>query len=142
MDAMYSAIKGRRGGAGLMDDPQEEMDEVPAPPQKGGGMNMQSLVSALSDDQKSQLLSLLVAGDKGQSPAPKDPMAIEKGGMGPGEESEIEDSLGDGHESEDDLAESMISSSDKMRSANGDKPRNLSERMKFDLASKLKNKGK
>jgi hypothetical protein len=59
--------------------------------------------------------------------------------MGPGEEAELEEmSLGGEHESESEIAESMIGSSDKMRAERGDQPRNLGERMKFDLAKKLK----
>ncbi len=138
MNPMYSAIKGRRGG--LLNDVEENAHQPPAEakPSEGSGLNMKSLVSALSDEQKSQLLSLLVSGDKPQEGASQDSVAIEKGAMGPGEEAEIEESLGDGHESEDEIAESMVASSDKLRAERGDKPRNLSERMKFDLAKKLK----
>ena len=104
-----------------------------------GGVDMKSLVQALSSDQKAQLLSLLVSGDqkpsgdKGMMP---DKLSIEKGGIGPGEDEEIQEQLGGDHESEDDIADSMLSSSDKMRAARGDSPRNLSERMKFELAKK------
>jgi len=134
MDAMYSAIKNRRGG-GLLDESEaapEQADE--------SGVGLEGLVKALSADQKSQLLALAVgnggAKAQGALPQPKGASEIEKGAMGPGEEAEIEESLGGEHESEDDIAESMMSSSDKMRSARGDKPRNLGERMKFDLAKK------
>lgn len=138
MDGMYSAIKSRRGG--LINDHEENAHQLPEEKPKGnGGLNMESLVAALSDQQKSQLLSLLVGGEK-QGGA-KTPESIEEGGMGPGEEADIEASLGEGHESEAEIAEGMISSSDKMRAERGDKPRNLGERMKFDLASKQK-KGK
>lgn len=140
MDGMYSAIKGRRGG--LLSDQEENAHQMPqeeSAPE--GGMDMKGLVQALSPDQKNQLLQLLVGGEKGgeRSNVP----AIEKGAMGPGEEAELEEeSLGEGHESEDDIAEGMVASSDKMRSERGDQPRNLAERMKFDLAKKLKSKGK
>lgn len=137
MDGMYSAIKSRRGG--LINDQEENAHQLPEEKPQGGGLNMESLVSALSAEQKSQLLSLLVGGQK--SEGAKTPESIEEGGMGPGEEAEIKASLGEGHESEDEIAEGMISSSDKMRAERGDKPRNLGERMKFDLASKQK-KGK
>ena len=149
MDAMYSAIKSRRGG--LLNDQEENAHQMPvdqAPKPKADGL--QTLVETLSDDQKTQLLSLLVkdqgaqASSEGKS-SPVDAKQIEKGGMGPGEQQEVDEmidnDLGDGHESEDQIANSMISSSDQMRSARGDSPRNLGERMKFDLAKKLKNKG-
>lgn len=134
MDAMYSAIKNRRGG--LLDDSQ-------APEQdSASGISLESLAQALSPEQKSQLLALLVGsgGEQGKTapPVQKSSAEIEKGAMGPGEEAELEESLGGDHESEDEIAESMVASSDKMRSERGDKPRNLGERVKFDLAKKLK----
>lgn len=138
MDAMMGALKQRRGG--LLNDGEENAHQMPEE-KSSGGMDMKSLVGALSQDQKAQLLSLLVSGGD-QSKGKSSISEIEQGGMSPGEESDIEESLGDGHESEDDIAESMIASSDKSRAASGDKPRNLGERMKFGLANKLKNKGK
>lgn len=143
MDPMMSALKQKRGG--LLNDGEENAHQMPEE-KNSGGMDMKSLVGALSQDQKSQLLSLLVSGNDGGNKAHpgKAPNIsdIEQGGMSPGEQSDIEESLGDGHESEDQIAESMIASSDKNRAAGGDKPRNLGERMKFGLANKLKNKGK
>lgn len=140
MDSMYSAIKGRRGG--LMDEPHKMMgmEEEESAPSQGAGVDMKSLVGALSEGQKAQLLKLLV----NDSPKGKDEsvLPIEQGGQSPGEEADLEQELGEGHESEDEIAESMISHSDKMRSDRGDNPRNLGERMKFNLASKLKKKGK
>lgn len=139
MDAMYSAIKGRRGG--LLNDAEENAgQEMPQPaPQKKDG-DLKSLVSSLSDDQKMQLLGILMK-DQGMG---NTKVEIEKGGMGPGEEAELADESdleGDEQESEEDIAESMLSSADKMRAAQGAKPRNLGERMKMNLASKLKKKG-
>lgn len=142
MDAMYSAIKGRRGG--LLNDEEENAHQEKADVQGPKGMDMKSLVSALSDDQKMQLLKMLVSGSEAREEAPTKMTAqsIEKGGMGPGEEEELEEAseLGGEHESEDEIAESMLSSGDKYRAQRGDSPRNLGERMKFGLASKLKNK--
>lgn len=137
MDSMISAIKGRRGG--MMDEAQ--MHEGMGQESGGDGLDMKSLIQALSPEQKSQLLSLLVGGGKSAEKTAT-PEKIEEGAMGPGEEAEIEQSLGDGHETEDEIAESFLASSDKMRADRGDKPRNLSERVKFGLANKLKNKGK
>ena len=48
----------------------------------------------------------------------------------------------DGHESEDEIMESMVSSADKSRADDDVKPRNLGERVKISLAKKLKGKGK
>lgn len=135
MNSMLSAIKGRRGG--MMEEQAPMQEEMAA--ESGGGVDMKSLVQALSPEQKNQLLSLLVGQGKSEGPTPD---KIEEGAMGPGEAEEIEESLGDGHESEDEIAESFLASSDKMRAEAGDKPRNLSERVKFGLATKLKNKGK
>lgn len=137
MNPMYSAIKARRGGLLEDDEPMQE-----GAPQESGGVDMKSLVNALSSEQKAQLLSLLVGkGAEAPQAKPSDSMAIEKGGMGPGEKEEIEEDLGDGHESEDEIAESLVANSDKMRAERGDKPRNLGERMRFGLANKLKKKG-
>lgn len=137
MNSMLSAIKGRRGG--LMEDHAPMQEEMAA--ESGGGVDMKSLVQALSPEQKSQLLSLLVGQGKSEGSGPT-PEKIEEGAMGPGEAEEIEESLGEGHETEDEIAESFLANSDKMRAEAGDKPRNLSERVKFGLATKLKNKGK
>lgn len=140
MDAMYSAIKGRRGG--LLNDQEEnagqEMPEMPQQKKEGG--DLKSLVSSLSDDQKMQLLGILMK-DQGMG---NTKVEIEKGGMGPGEEAELADESdleGEGHESEEQIAESMLSSADKMRASQGAAPRNLGERMKMGLANKLKKKG-
>ena len=136
---MLSAIKNRRGG--LLNDTEENAHQMPEERgPKGQGVDMKSLVQALSPDQKAQLLSILVSGEKGSAKPAESAPQIEEGEMGPGEESEIQEELGEGHESEDEIAQSMISSSDKMRSDRGDRPRNLGERMKFDLAKKLKNR--
>lgn len=142
MDAMYSAIKGRRGG--LLNDSEENADQMTDEKPSKGGVDIKSLVSVLSEDQKMQLLKMLVSGSKDseQAPTKMNAQSIEKGGMGPGEEEELEEAtnLGGEHESEDEIAESLLSSGDKYRAERGDNPRNLGERMKFGLASKLKNK--
>ncbi len=138
MDAMYSAIKGRRGG--LLNDVEENAgQEMPEPQTKQGG-DLKGLVTSLSDDQKMQLLGILMK-DQGMGSAK---VEIEKGASGPGEDAELAhevEDLGGDHESEDEIAESMLSSADKMRAEQGARPRNLSDRMKMGLASKLKKKG-
>lgn len=135
MDAMANAIKSRRGGL-LSDAPVEQ---APVGPQQDKNMNLMGLVKALSEDQKQMLLQMLVGENE-------DAKGIEKGEMGPGEKMELEEEVmipeGPEQESEDEIMESMVSSADKMRVGNGAKPRNLGERVKMDLATKLNKKGK
>lgn len=148
MDPMMMALQKRKGLLG--GDKQEAMveEKAEAAPKKG----MAGLVDALSEDQKQQLLAMLVK-DQASGPAEAgDTESIAKGAPGPGEMEALADEaegegigmadLGEGHESEDEIAESMISSADKMRADKGVKPRNLGERVKVGLASKLKQKGK
>jgi hypothetical protein len=139
MDAMHSAIKGRRGG--MLNEHEENAHQMPKESQGEG--DMQGLVESLSDEQKAQLMGLL---QQDMSEKPADGPALEKGSAGPGEEQEVAqmamEDQGDEHESEDEIMESMISSADKGRVEQDVKPRNLAERMKMNLASKLKGKGK
>lgn len=141
MDGMLGAIKAKRNGSGLMN---EEPQAKPSADQSAG---MGQLIDSLSDEQKQALLKMLV-----QDVLPADTKKIEMGdGMGSGEKMEIEmesegmedDPYGDyKQESEDEIAESMISSSDMAKADTTAKPRNLGERMRMNLASKLKKKGK
>lgn len=130
MDGMYGAIKNRRGG--LLNDKEENAQQM------DGGGEMKSLLSQLSDEQKSELMGLLEA-DMDQASA--DPRAIEKGAMGPGEREDLAESveageLGGDHETEEDIMNSMVSTSDEMR----DKPRNLGDRVRMEMSKKLKMK--
>lgn len=142
MDGMSSAIRNRRGG-GMMD---QGMGEAPMVDQAGGtpqdAEGLKGLVSSLDESQKALLLNMLVKDQSASQDAP----AIEQGKAGPGEEMEVEEYVSsmepeEGHESEEEIMESMISSADKSRAADGVKPRNLGERMKVGLANKLKKKG-
>lgn len=146
MDAMYSAIKGRRGG--MLNDMEEnahqQNDDKPESVPSGES-DMQGLVASLAPEQKQELLAMLVK-DQAQAPEESNPAAIQEGAMGKGEMAELEQGAmedeGDGHESEEQIMESMISSADSTRADQGATPRNLGERVKMNLATKLKNKGK
>lgn len=141
MDAMYSAIKGRRGS--MLND-QEENAHQPAPeasPKEGG--DMKDLVASLAPEQKSQLLAMLVQ-DQSQGEESSVP-AIQEGAMGKGEQAELEQGAmedGDEHESEEQIMESMVSSADTTRADQGAVPRGLNDRVKMSLATKLKDKKK
>ncbi len=142
MDAMHSAIKQRRNGL-LSDAPVEQAPTTPGEPGVGGSKpeEMAGLVKMLSNDQKQMLLQMLAKDIQGVNTAEIE----QEGAPGPGEEMELaEYSMDDegGHESEEEIMESMISSADKSRASNGAKPRNLGERVKMNLASKLKDKKK
>mgnify|MGYP006921296629 CR=1 FL=1 len=136
MDGMYGAIKNRRGG--LLNDKEENAQQMM---DQGGGKHgeMKSLLSQLSDEQKSELMGLLEA-DMDRSEG-MDPKMIEKGAMGPGEREDLAESveageLGGDHETEEDIMNSMVSTSDEMR----DKPRNLGDRVRMEMSKKLKMK--
>lgn len=138
MDPMLGALKARRKGTGLLD---EESPKMAADMKDEGKSDLKEMVMSMSPEDKMALLQML------QSDMKADPMAIQKGGQSPGEKMEIEmamneEGMDDDNESEDEIMESMISSADKTRAENGSKPRNLGERVKMNLASKLKSKGK
>lgn len=146
MDAMYSAIKGRRGG--MLNDMEENAHQTNDEPMgesvPSGQPDMQGLVESLKPEQKQQLLAMLVK-DQAQGPDESNPAAIQEGAMGKGEMAELEQGAmddEDGHESEEQIMESMVSSADSTRADQGATPRNLGERVKMNLATKLKNKGK
>lgn len=139
MDGMLGAIRNKRSG-GLIGGDEEQ---APAPQPQGESSGLKGLVAALDESQKAQLLKMLVSDQASEG---EDAPELEKGGMGPGESQELEEYVSEmepeeDHESEDELAESMISSADKSRAEQGVKPRNLGERMRVGLANKLKKKG-
>jgi hypothetical protein len=143
MSAMMDAIKQKRGGA-----PALAIEA--APTDDGGGdqnQDLKALVASLSDDQKSQLMDML-SQDAGDETSASD---IEKGAPSDEEHSKIaakmaDDSAeddGDDDSSEmDEIGKSMLSSSDIAQAGNGRQPRNLGERVRMNLAEKLKAKGK
>lgn len=135
MDAMKLALKAKRKG-GLMGGSQE------------GSSSVKELLMSLGEDEKEELKMLLMA-DEEKTPSNKvqmgEPSSEEKAKidtMMAAEEmsDEAEDEM-DGAVDSDEIAMGMLDS----RFKNADpsmKPRNLSERVKMSMASKLKAKGK
>ena len=146
MSAMLAAIKKRKEAS---------------PPQEGGDhqhmghaaqhaddpKDLHGLVASLSSSEKHNLKSIL-DNDKGA-------MAINKGEPSSEEKGKIEAAIGEenqessleeqqespSHDS-DEIARSMLDSRHLGSNPPQGKPRNLGERMKMSLASKLKGKGK
>lgn len=144
MDGLMGAIKGRRSG-GLIDEQvvANEPRVGGAAPQKDGAQEMKGLVQSLDPSQKDLLLRMLMKEQKANDMSPD---IQQKGAPGPGENMELEEFVSEfepeeGHESEEEIMESMISSADKTRADRGSEPRNLGERVKIGLANKLKKKG-
>jgi phage repressor protein C with HTH and peptisase S24 domain len=142
MDAMHAAIKAKRSGklSGLLGG------EEPAQPTEAES-GMAELVAKLSPEQKHELFELLKAeaptaegAEQGEEADkeydPQNPSQEEKGAI------DEEMSAGEGDDSEsDNIAMSMIDS--KAKNASDDmKPRNLGERVRFEMAKKLKAKNK
>jgi hypothetical protein len=136
MDPMKDAIRQKRmGGAqpskGLMDESQDNYSE-------GGGTDLQSIVEGLSDQEKGQLMQLLQDSQADKS------SQIQNGAPSSDEEAaingQIQSQEGQGDVDSDELARSMLQRSDMNGTA--PEPRNLGERMRASLASKLKGKGK
>ncbi len=145
MNGLMSAIKNRRGGGMLNEESageEMEMSAAPKAPQQNEAQGLKALMGSLDDGQKQMLLKMLSADQK----ITTEPDAIQKGAKGPGETMELEEYVSEnepeeGHESEDEIMESMISSADRTRVDRGIEPRNLGERVKMSLANKLKKKG-
>jgi hypothetical protein len=146
MDSMLGAIKARRQGsqsAGMMDSGQEsDMGGGEQAP----GAEMQGLVAQLSPEQKTHLLELLVQEAKGSE-------GVDKGEASGAERAEVAAQAAEDQESEadgselsgdesDDIAMSMVDPRAKQMAEGQGQPRNLSERAKMSMASKLKSKGK
>ena len=153
MDPMMAAIKKKRAGmvgdhdmghdAQHVDDPH--MNKPPA----GHGSGLHEFVAGLNDQQKSDLKSILDKSGSGASeiqkggPSTHEKQLIAKEAQAENESNQMEQAE---HEQgpdydEDEIASSMLDHNSK-NAAPGQKPRNLGERMRFGLASKLKTKGK
>ncbi len=150
MSAMMAAIKKKKlagiGGdhAGMMHGAQHADD-----PKDAGGesKDLHGLVASLSHSEKQNLKTLLDADTKGAEGIAKGaPSSEEKGhiqeAMGKEDQTNqaIDHEDGLGEPDSDDLAMSMLDSRDKSMPTH--KPKNLGERMRMNLASKLKGKGK
>jgi len=104
-------------------------------------MDLKGLVSALSDDQKQELMGLLSGDESGGS----DVSEIAKGAPSDQERSKIDAKMSEEPSEEDESDEigmSMLSSAD-MAQAGVERPsRSLGDRVRMNMASKLKSKGK
>jgi hypothetical protein len=151
--AMIAAIQKKKAGTAKEGDhqdmghPSEHADDKTK--------DLHSFVASLSEGDKHQLKGILAKDGS----AGKNEMAIAKGGASTEEQGKIADAMAKGNkesdlEEQDEKDSGMMSSSDSddiakslldSRSMGANpitQPRNLSERVKMSLASKLKNKGK
>lgn len=153
MDPMHAAIKKRRGLIGdhqSMSHPSQHVDEQPAD-QPQGGKDLHGIVASLNDSEKSQLKNIL-SGDNTQAIQKGGPSSEERGKIA--QESSKQNQMQDMEDMSDDrgnavdpidsdeIAKSMLDSRHMGSNAPTGKPRNLGERMKMGIASKLKAKGK
>lgn len=154
MDPMYSAIKKKRGligdhqGSGHM---SQHVSDDTNKSQDHGSKDLHGLVASLSDSEKHQLKGMLNS-DNTQAIMKGGPSSDEKGKIA--QESSKQDRENDMEQMSDDhgnavdpvdsdeIAKSMLDSRHMGSNAPTGKPRNLGERMKMGLASKLKAKGK
>lgn len=151
MNPMMAAIQKRKSGDGLMGDHSSAHASQHA--DVGSGKDLHGLVASLSPHEKESLKGILDQ-DKGAGgmdiskglPSKEEHAKIAQASAKENSENALEDAesasapeLAEGQS--DDIAKSMLDS----RHINGmatEKPRNLGERMKQSLASKLKAKGK
>lgn len=141
--AMMDALKKKRMGD--MGTPGLISESGGADSDSGGGMH--DLVQSLSPEQKQELMQLLTkdAGSKGS-----DSSQIAKGAPSDEERSKIEARMGDENDGSvpdsddesDEIGMSMLSSADKAQAGVERPSRSLGDRVRMNLASKLKSKGK
>lgn len=139
MNPMQGAIKGKR----MMG---KEMPPEEAAPSQGEDqqLDLESLVAALTPEQKMELMGLLEQGGE------QDPMAVEKGEPTAEERQKIEAQMADDDgggadepsQDSDEIAMGMLDPRQQQGGGMDAKPRNLGERMRMGLANKLKAKGK
>lgn len=144
--AMLAAIKKKKQGDTLMGDHQDSAH--PSQHADDNSKDLHGLVESLNPHEKDKLKTILANDGKNEQ-------SIPKGGASSDEQAKIQDAMSkENNESsleesqeqsfgdhEDDIAKSMLDS----RHLGGNpptNPRNLGERMKINLASKLKAKGK
>lgn len=157
MDAMYSAIKKRRGLIGDHQSMGHSSQHVADDTNKGEkkmdeGKNLHAFVAALNDHEKGQLKDILGGNDKTMeimkgAPSSEERSKISAASSAENARNEAEESSG-GHGNavdpidSDEIAKSMLDSRHMGSNAPTGKPRNLGERMKMGIAAKLKAKGK
>jgi hypothetical protein len=145
MNSMMAAIKSKRGGSkGGAEEVYVEEGQSKAP-MMSNKPDMKSFVDQMDDAQKQELLALLTESIGGEEGASAE--GVEKGEPSPKEKQLIaqkseEEGEGLPEEESDNIAMSMIDRQAERMNEQGGKPRNLSERAKMYMASKLKQKGK
>lgn len=115
-----------------------------APSIKSGGMDLDAIVSQLSEDDKMLLMEKL------SSPGEAKEESISKGGMSPGEKMNLDKKIMEDDEEmldedtqdvdSDSIAMGMLDS--RFKGESDGNPRNLSERVQMNMAKNLKGKGK
>lgn len=139
MSAMLDALKQKRAGG--MNGPSQS-----SPMNDQGGDKLQdlkALVDSLSPDQKEELQGLLAESAEGSEMGDgSNEMQIPNGAPSSDERSKVQAKMDGGSLSEDDSDDIAASMTDRRYANENTQPRNLGERMKMSLASKLKGKGK
>lgn len=151
MNPMMAAINKRKSSGGLMGDHGATHPSA-VDHGDGQGKDLHGLVASLSDHEKQALKGILDKDVNGGmdvakgNPSKQEHQKIaqasqEENETNAAEAAEQDPRLGVGEEQSDEIAKSMLDSR-HMRGMATEKPRNLGERMKQSLASKLKSKGK
>ncbi len=153
MNAMIAAIKKRKAGGDAKEGDHQDMGH-PSEHADDKQKDLHGFVASLSEGDKHQLKGILAKDGS----AGKNEQHIAKGGASTEEQGKIQEAMSKGnkeadledaddHDSSmsandsDDIAKSMLDS--RSTGANPiTQPRNLGERMRMNLASKLKGKGK
>ncbi len=147
MNPMMAAIKKRKAGGGAQEGDHQDMGHgsLHADDKQ---KDLHGLVASLSPDEKHSLKTILNS-DKGSQEIAKGGASTEEKGkiQAAMDEENSESALEEQNEqqpgqSSDDIALSMLDSRHTGANPPTEKPRNLGERMKMSLASKLKGKGK
>ncbi len=154
-DALIGALRKRKMQATVMGDHQGDHEQDhKGMTEAGDNRPLTDFVSNLNDQQKNHLRTILGGkdggGDQSQNIAKGYASSEEQGkiqeqmgkqqGQGP-QETEDENTGGD-HVDSDSIAKSMLDSRYRNGPPEGVKPRNLNDRMKMNVAGKLKEKGK
>ncbi len=148
MNPMMAAIRKKKGMLGgdheSMGHEAQHASDPHSGPKAGAGLH--EFVAGLNDQQKGELKTILDKGSNGAQeiakggPSSHEKQMIGKEAAAENESNALEQAEHDPQDS-DEIAMSMLDHNSK-NAAPDQKPRNLGERMKFDLASKLKQKGK
>jgi hypothetical protein len=155
MNPMHAAIRKRLGHNSQPPEaghsgPRESAGPDHAPEHAEGGADLHGFVAGLSDQEKSKLKSILSSDQNAQKIAQGAPSSEEQGKIAEAMEGEsemhgLEASQDAGHgiseDESDEIGKSMLDSR-HIRGMATEKPKNLGERAKQYIASKLKAKGK